>query len=138
MSIFDMDLTMTILLFFNCGPQARAFSHLSNIFSLTMHMFCQKDKFLKAYKVSDGSVEEDGKGKGMRAVLLKSEGNFWGGDRSFLVALNLILALVAASPAVQVVQEDIFCQRYLPYIQTVQSLERPFEMGYYCGFRAFS
>lgn len=50
-------------------------------------------------------MEEDGKGKGMRAVLLKSEGNFWGGDRSFLVALNLILALVAASPAVQVQAE---------------------------------
>ena len=102
-------------------------------------MFCRKDKFLKAYKVSDGSVEEDGNGKGMRAVFFKSEGNFWGGDRSFLVALNLILALVAASPAVQVVQEDIFCQGYCkklhsPYIQTVQSLERPFEMGYYCDF----
>ena len=88
-------------------------------------------------------MEEDGKGKGMRAVLLKSEGNFWGGDRSFLVALNLILALVAASPAVQVGQEDIFCRGYckklhFPYIQTVQSLERPFEMGYYCDFRAFS
>ena len=48
----------------------------------------------------------------MRAVFFKSEGTFWGGDRSFLVALNLILALVAASPAVQVVQENIFCQGY--------------------------
>ena len=112
-------------------------------FSLTMHIFWQKGEFLKAVKVSEGSVEEDGKGKGMRAVLLKSEGNFWGGDRSFLVALNLILALVAASPAVQVVQKDIFCQGYCkmlhyPISNLFNRWKDPFEWAIIVIFRAFS
>ena len=124
--------------FLNRGTHARAFSHLSTIFSLTMHMFCQKVKFLKAVKVSERLRRKMAKAKGWGRCFSRVRGIFgeatvpslWPSTSSWPWWRPVLLSRWYKKTYFV---KDI-AKSYITIIQTVQSLEGPFEMSYYFDF----
>ena len=76
MSIFDMDLTKTMHLFLIVELMPGRFHISVLLFSLTMHMFCQKVKFLKAVKVSERLRRKMAKAKGWGRCFSRVRGIF--------------------------------------------------------------